>query len=201
MGVRKILQSKVHFSFLVVYLCGIGLLDMRRKDTVQTSLSDFEGSEQSVRTEEPPVVAVKKVNPSNPTIKKKTKRPNAALWRKMLQKGETWGVCEFDDTVLFAKIVDSRIIIHGIEAFCKYCGGVLEIQENKVFCSGDCKVYQGRFSYDMNTYLHWEGAKSITLRKVIAEIEGLELEDKDLESIAYAPDWSSFDEYEEEDET
>lgn len=173
---------------------------MRRKDTVQTSLSDFEVSNPNEQPAKLSTTVVKKVNPSNPVSERKTKRPTATLWRKITHDGEAWGVCEFDDTVLFSQIIDGRIFIHGIEAFCKYCRGVLDIQESKVFCSGDCKAYQGRFSYDMNTYLHWEGAKSVTLRKAIAEIEGLELEDKDLESIAYAPDWSSFDEYEEENE-
>ncbi|MHA1928596.1 MAG: hypothetical protein ACTSV2_08475 [Candidatus Thorarchaeota archaeon] len=167
----------------------------------QTKLTDFDDSKsQKGLMEKTPISYGKKVNPSNPTIERKRKRPNAALWRKITSDGEAWGVCDFDDTVLFSQIINSRIFIHGIEAFCKYCGGVLEIQENKVFCSGDCKVYQGRFSYDMNTYLHWEGAKSITLRKVIAGFERLELEERDLESIAYAPEWSSFDEYEEEGE-
>ena len=192
----EVIASLFFFGFIY----GLAVRIIVRKH-FQTRLTDFDQPEKSQDNKGLIVVSQdKKVNPSNPTIKKRIKRPNAALWRKITHEGEVWGVCEFDDTVLFSQIINGRIFIHGLEAFCKYCGGVLEIQENKVFCSGSCKVYQGRFSYDMNTYLRWDGAKSITLRKVIAEIEGLELEDRDLESIAYAPEWSSFDEYEEENE-
>jgi len=173
---------------------------MRRKDTVQTSLSDFDMSDSSEQTNEPLAHVDKKVNPSNPQVDRIPVRPDAHLWRKTIQTGESWGVCEFDDTVLFSQIIDERLHIHGMEAFCKYCGGILEIRETKVFCSGNCRTYQGRFSYDLDAYLHWKGAKSLTLRKEIAKEEGLKLEERDLEPRVYGPEWSVLDQYEEDNE-
>ena len=40
-----------------------------------------------------------------------------------------------------------------------------------------------------------------TLRKIVAEIENLELEPRDLEPISYAPNWSVLYEYEDEMES
>jgi hypothetical protein len=67
-----------------------------------------------------------------------------------------------------------------------------------VFCAGTCEKYQGEFSRDLSAYLWWEGAKSYTLRKRVAEVEELELQQRDLEPITYAPHWSVLEEYEED---
>ncbi len=159
---------------------------------VQTRLSDFEEHESSG----------KKVNPSNPMKFAPETRPPTKLWRKITNDGEVWGVIDIDDTVLFVQIVDEKIYAHGQEALCKYCGGTLEIRDSQVFCIGQCKSYQGNFSYDLSTYLKWDGAKSYTLRKVIAREEGITLEERDHEPIHYAPYWSVLDDFEdyEEDE-
>jgi len=162
---------------------------MKRRYEVQTRLSDFE--------ENPPT----KSDSDSKTISSvRLKRPLATLWRKTISGGEIWGVFEVDDTALFVQVLDDRIHAHGREAVCKYCGGALEIRENQVFCSGKCGVFQGNFSYNLNDYLRWDGAKSLTLRKEIAKEEGLTLEERDLESIHYAPQWSKLYEYEEFDE-
>ena len=162
---------------------------MRKVHTVQTRLEDFD---ESPKKEHPRQSMIS-------TIERSPKRP-VHLWRKTMPDGEVWGVFEGDDTVLFVQIKNGRIHAHGREAVCKYCGGKLEIRGSQIFCGGKCGVFQGNFSYDLNSYLHWDGAKSLTLRKEIAKEEGLVLEERDLESIHYAPDWSRLYEYEEFDD-
>ncbi|MFX1482413.1 MAG: hypothetical protein ACFFCP_04405 [Promethearchaeota archaeon] len=131
--------------------------------------------------------------------KPKERKPERKLWRKTTKKDEEWGVCNFDETVFFVQVIDGKLHAHGMEAVCKWCGGVLEIREaTKVFCGGVCGRYQGEFSRDLNAFLHWEGAKSYTLRKIVAEVEALELEARDLQPIQYAPNWSVLFEYEDE---
>ena len=156
---------------------------MRR--TIQTRLLEFEEEEQK----KPPKVVVKK-----------RQREKGQIWRKTTRDGGKWGVIRFDDTVLFVRVIDGQIFAHGIEALCKWCEGKLEIRDEKVFCKGKCKKFQGDFARDLNAYLRWEGAKSFTLRKEIAKEEKLYLESRDLEPMSYAPDWSAFDQYEEEEE-
>ncbi len=131
---------------------------------------------------------------------KKSQREKGQIWRKTTRDGGKWGVVRFDGTVLFVRVIDGRIFAHGLEAICKWCDGELEILDEKVFCKGRCKRFQGDFARDLNTYLRWEGAKSYTLRKEIAKAEKLHLESRDLEPIVYAPDWSAFDQYEEDEE-
>jgi len=169
---------------------------VKHNQSIQTKLSDFD--DEDIDSSGLKQASIE--TPSNPQVDRIPVRPDAHLWRKTIQAGESWGVCEFDDTVLFSQIVDERLHIHGMEAFCKYCGGILEIRETKVFCSGECGIYQGRFSYDLDAYLHWKGAKSLTLRKEIAKEEGLNLEERDLESRIYGPEWSALDQYEEDEE-
>jgi len=141
------------------------------RQTVQTRLTDFDES----------------------SGKKKSKT-------KKIQQRNDWGVCNFDGTILFVRLIKGRIHAHDREAVCKWCGGMLEIRKDKVFCGGTCGRYQGEFSKDLSAYLWWEGAKSYTLRKRLAEIETLELQQRDLESMTYAPPWSVLEEYEEEEE-
>ncbi len=159
----------------------------------QTRLSDFGEGEEEVpkpSSTEPP---------KNP---KKRSKPERKLWMKTTNKDEDWGVCDFDETVLFVQLINGRLFIHGIEAVCKWCEGVLEIrEETKVFCGGRCGRYQGEFSRNLSDFLRWEGVKSYTLRKIVAEVEALELEARDLEPISYAPHWSILYEYEDETET
>jgi hypothetical protein len=157
---------------------------------VQTRLTDFEEQDSSG----------KKVNPSNPPKIPRDRRPPAKLWRKIVNDGEVWGAFEVDDTVLFVQILNDRIHAHGREAVCKYCGGTLEIRKGQIFCVGECETYQGNFSYDLNAYLKWDGAKSLTLRKAIAAEEGLSLDERDHEPIHYTPQWSVLYEYEDADE-
>ena len=156
----------------------------------QSRLSDF----SEVKEETP------KPKSSKPRVKKqKTERK---LWKKTTSKDEEWGVVNLDDTVLFVQLIDGRMHAHGMEAVCKWCESPLEIrEETKVFCGGKCGRYQGEFSRDLNDYLRWEGVKSYTLRKIVAEVEALELEARDLEPITYAPNWSILYEYEDEAET
>ncbi|MFW9907656.1 MAG: hypothetical protein ACFFEF_03700 [Candidatus Thorarchaeota archaeon] len=158
------------------------------KKTVQTRLTDFENASPSD----------KKVNHSKPPKIKSDRRPPAKLWRKVIHGGEVWGVFEGDDTVLFVQIIDGRIYAHGRDAICKYCGGVLEIRGEQIFCGGPCGVFQGNFSFDLNAYLRWDGAKSFTVRKAIANTEGLQLEERDHEPIYYSPQWSVLYDFEEE---
>jgi hypothetical protein len=167
---------------------------MKRKRTVQTRLFDFEEQEDRP-VKSSPDSQVKE--PSKPPPKRRLRRE---LWKKMIKNKDEWGVCNFDGTVLFVQLKNGRIHTHGMESFCKWCGGVLEIHQTKVFCAGTCKRYQGEFSKDLNDYLKWDGAKSYTLRKEIAEKEGLELEERDLADIPYASNWSALAEYEEDEE-
>ncbi|MGY5873808.1 MAG: hypothetical protein RTV72_16285 [Candidatus Thorarchaeota archaeon] len=163
---------------------------MRR--TEQTKLSDFtESREVSPSTSSPP----EETTCSFTTIEPPPPRPKGQMWYKTTNADEQWGVCNFDGTVLLVRIDENRIYAHGEEAVCKWCGDILEIREDKVFCTGACKRYQGEFSNDLNVFLHWEGVKSYTLRKMVADVEGLELESRDLEPISYAPDWSILYEY------
>ena len=158
-----------------------------RYDTAQTKLEDFDESDGKKRNTQLGV----------PLTGKRT-RAKVQLWQRIMQEGEEWGVCNLDGTVLFVRLIDGRIHAHGMEAVCRWCGDELVIREDKVFCSGRCGRYQGQFSLDSNAYLLWEGAKSYTLRKEIAQVERLRLEPRDLEPIQYAPNWSVFDEYDED---
>ncbi len=157
----------------------------------QSRLSDF----GEVKKETP-----KSRARSKPSVKKP--KPERKLWKKTTSKDEKWGVVNLDDTVLFVRLIDGRMYAHGMEAVCKWCEDVLEIrEETKVFCGGRCGRYQGEFSRDLNDYLRWEGVKSYTLRKIVAEAEALDLEARDLEPISYAPNWSILYEYEDDAET
>ncbi|TFG09444.1 hypothetical protein EU538_05115 [Candidatus Thorarchaeota archaeon] len=127
------------------------------------------------------------------------KEVTGEIWKRAVTDDKEWGVCRFDGTVMFTKLQDEKIIVHGLEAKCRWCGDELEIRGEKVFCSGRCRTYQGAFSRDLNKYLQWEGAKSYTLRKEIARKEGLQLEPRDLEPIPKPPEWSIFNEFEELD--
>lgn len=157
-----------------------------RDDTKQTRLEDFNQSDDIPHTQ-----------PISPPADRRTKT-KVQLWQRAKYEGEEWGVCNFDGTVFFVRMIDGRIHAYGMEAVCRWCGDELVIRENKVFCNGRCGRYQGQFSSDPNMYLQWEGAKSYTLRKEIAQVEGLQLDPRDLEPIQYAPNWSVFDEYDEE---
>jgi hypothetical protein len=157
----------------------------------QSRLSDF----GDVKEETPKT----KHKASKPSVKRP--KPERKLWTKTTNKDEEWGVINLDDTVLFVQFIDDRMHAHGMEAVCKWCEDPLEIrEETKVFCSGRCGRYQGEFSHDLNDYLRWEGVKSYTLRKIVAEVEALELEARDLEPISYAPNWSILYEYEDDPE-
>ena len=159
----------------------------------QSRLSDFEEVEEKTPQPSP------KASPKSPAKKPK---PERNLWTKTTSKDEEWGVVNFDETVLLVQLIDGRMHAHGMEAVCKWCEGVLEIREEvKVFCGGECGRYQGEFSRDLNDFLRWEGVKSYTLRKIVAEVEALELEARDLEPISYAPNWSILYEYEADTET
>lgn len=120
------------------------------------------------------------------------------LWSKTVKEDEEWGVCNLNDTVVLVRLVNHQIHAYGEKAVCKWCEGILEIRDDKIFCTGNCKRYQGGFSRDLNAFLWWEGVKSYTLRKTVAEIEHLELESRDLKPIDYTPDWSALYEYEDE---
>ncbi len=166
---------------------------MTEHHTSQTSLSDFD--------EDVPTClgsSDKKSNQSNHRPIPRTKRPRPELWLKTLTDDEKWGVCDFDGTVLFVRIINGRIHAHEREALCRYCKDVLEIRGSQIFCAGQCGVYQGNFSYDLNAYLKWDGAKSYTLRKEIAKREGLDLQERDLETIQYAPNFSMLEQYEDD---
>ncbi|MHA2460845.1 MAG: hypothetical protein ACXAEJ_06320 [Candidatus Thorarchaeota archaeon] len=167
---------------------------MKRIDSVQTKLTDFNESEESPARKT--TKKGKQVNPP-PVRKKRRKRKKAVLWNKVTSPEEEWAVCNLDDTVLLVRLINGRIHAYGIEAVCKYCGDVLEIREDKIFCGGRCGIYQGEFSRDLDDFLRWEGVKSYTIRKKVAEVEGLNLEPRDLEPISYAPNWSVLEEYEE----
>ncbi len=162
---------------------------MRR--TEQTKLSDF----TEVKEETSPTEKSNHEPSSVLTLEALPPRPKGQMWYKTTSADEDWGVCNFDGTVLLVRIVDDRIHAHGEEAVCKWCSGILVIDDDKVFCNGVCKRYQGEFSKDLNVFLHWEGAKSYTLRKMVADVEGLDLESRDLKPISYAPNWSILYEY------
>ncbi|MHA1936243.1 MAG: hypothetical protein ACW97A_13285 [Candidatus Thorarchaeota archaeon] len=161
------------------------------KRTRQTNLLEFD--EETLNATKN---IVSQVNPP-PVRKKRRKRKKAVLWNKVTSPDEDWAVCNLDGTVLLVRLIKGRIHAYGIEAVCKYCGDVLEIREDKIFCGGRCGIYQGEFSRDLDDFLRWEGVKSYTLRKKVAEVEGLDLEPRDLEPISYAPNWSVLEEYEE----
>lgn len=161
------------------------------KRTAQTTLSDFDETEDSGK----PVDEEKSLRNSDPP--KGSHRTKEPLWQKMTDPDEEWGVCRFDDTVFFTKIIDEHLHAYGVELTCKWCGAVLEIREDKVFCGGTCGRYQGEFSRDLNAYLWWEGVKSYTVRHEVAEAEDLKLEPRDLEELSYAPNWSVLYEYDE----
>jgi hypothetical protein len=172
-----------------VYLSPQVLIIMRRIE--QTKLSDFTETE-----DEPISIETTDTQPTLVlTVEVPPPRPKGQMWYKTINKDETWGVCSFDGTVLLVQLVDGKIYTHGEEAVCKWCGSVLIIREDKVFCDGACKRYQGEFSDNLDSFLHWEGVKSYTLRKIAAETEDLTLEPRDLEPIAYAPNWSILYEY------
>ncbi len=164
---------------------------MRR--TVQTRLSDFDD------TEEPDKPDTKPRAPE--VLKTRPQGEKEPLWSKMDRASGKWGVCNLDDTVFFVGVTEECLHAHGSEIFCKWCGGTLQIRDEKIFCVGDCKRYQGEFSADLNAYLWWEGVKSYTLRREVAETEGLELEQRDLEPASYAPNWSVLHEYDESRES
>jgi len=162
---------------------------MRRIE--QTKLSEFTESEEETSPSSLPTektVPLSMTEPLPPRLKGK-------MWYKTTDSEEKWGVCNFDGTILLVQIISDRLHAHGEEAVCKWCGGVLEVRKDKVFCNGACKRYQGEFSSNLESFLWWEGAKSYTLRKLVAEAEGFKLESRDLEPISYAPNWSILYEY------
>lgn len=161
----------------------------------QTKLSDFtESDEVFPSTNSPPEEATYTLS----TIDPPPPHPKGKMWYKTTSAGEHWGVCNFDGTVLLVQLINGRMYAHGEEAVCKWCGDTLEIHDDKVFCTGACKRYQGEFSSNLSSFLHWEGVKSYTLRKMVAEVEDFELEPRDLEPISYAPNWSVLYDYAEE---
>jgi hypothetical protein len=163
---------------------------MRR--TEQTKLSEFsENKTETVLSSQPPA-EIYSASSSKPS------RHRREMWQKTINADEEWGVCDLNDTVLLVQLIDGHIHAHGQEAVCKWCGGVLEIRDTKIFCSGACERYQGEFSRNLNSFLWWEGVKSYTLRKIVADTEHLELEPRDREPIDYVPNWSVLYEYEDE---
>lgn len=161
---------------------------VKRRDTVQTRLTDFLDPEEGIQVNPPETPSRP---PPKPSLKKKV-----SLWTRVIEgpRGE-WGVCNFDGTVLLVRIADGRIHTHGEEAVCKWCESPLEIRDSQVFCTGECKRYQGDFSSNLNAFLWWEGVKSYTVRKAAAEVEAFDLEERDLEPMSYAPNWSVLYEY------
>jgi hypothetical protein len=158
-------------------------------------LSDFTEPKEEIPSPIPsPEIVTSPISTTEPP----PPRPKGKMWYKATSTDEQWGVCNFDGTVLLVRIDKDRIYAHGEKAVCKWCGDALEIRDDKVFCSGACKRYQGEFSDDLNSFLHWEGVKSYTLRKMVAKIEGLKLEPRDLEPISYAPNWSILYDYADE---
>ena len=63
----------------------------------QSRLSDFGEVE-----EETP----KQIVSPKPFVKKP--KPERQLWKKTTSKDEEWGVCNFDDTVLFVQLIKTR---------------------------------------------------------------------------------------------
>ncbi len=155
---------------------------MSRRRTVQTRLVDFDED-----SDEDPIPKRLSMEPELPI---------GQIWRKITDEGEEWAVCNFDGTVFFARLVEGKIHAYGTEATCKWCESTLVIRNDKVFCGGHCGRYQGEFSRDLSAYLHWDGAKSYTLRKQVAKIEGIELESRDLEPFSFAPTTSILEEFE-----
>ena len=171
------------------------------KRTEQTKLSEFEEA-----SHEPPIIheaskETTSVSTSSEVIKSKPPKVKGPIWSKTIRTGEDWCVCNLDGTVLLVQLVDNRIYAHGEEAVCKWCGSTLVIRDDKIFCNGYCKRYQGDFSRNLNDFLRWDGVKSFTLRKIVAEEEDLELEPRDLEPLSYAPNWSILYEYADEMES
>jgi len=172
-----------------VFMSPIVIQQDVRDTTTQTKLDDFD-EKSGGKWYHLPV----------PSATGKRVRSKPQLWHKIRQEGEEWGVCNLDGTVMFVQLADGRIHAHGMEAVCRWCGDALVIRDSKlVFCGGTCGRYQGEYSADPDAYLRWEGAKSYTLRKEIARVETLQLEPRDLEPISYAPNWSVFDDYEEDE--
>ena len=159
--------------------------------TEQTKLSDFIEKEEershTAESDSEPTSVLTLITPPP--------RPKGQMWYKTIGHGEKWGVCNFDGTILLVQFENDKMYAHGEEMVCKWCGGVLEIRDERVFCGSACKRYQGEFSDDPNSFLHWDGVKSYTLRRMVAEIDDLELEPRDLEPIPYVPDWSILYEY------
>ncbi|TFG26386.1 hypothetical protein EU527_19785 [Candidatus Thorarchaeota archaeon] len=171
------------------------------RQTEQAKLSEFEESNEATDSKCPKIEKVHSTASSISVSEFQPPRPKGQMWYKTIKTEENWGVCNFDGTVLFVQLINGRIHAHSKEAVCKWCGSILEIREDKIFCNGRCKRYQGDFSRDLSDFLRWEGAKSYTLRKIVAEVEKLELESRDLEPIAYAPNWSILYEYADEMES
>jgi len=163
------------------------------KQTKQTRLSEFFRSDKNETQNPSP-------HPEIPQVKlqKPKSTTEERMWQKILTPHENWGVCNLDGTVLLVQLVDGHMHVHGEEVVCKWCEGILEIRDDKIFCNGQCKRYQGEFSRDPNDFLRWEGIKSYTLRKIVANAENMELEPRDLEPISYAPNWSVLYEYADE---
>jgi hypothetical protein len=168
------------------------------RQTEQTKLSDFSESHEETASASTALTESHSV-PSSST-EPRLPRPKQGIWQKTIDADQEWGVCNLGDTVILVRLINHRIYAYGEEAVCKWCGGVLEIRDDKIFCTGACARYQGEFSRNLNTFLEWNGIKSYTLRKVVAQAECLELEPRDLEPIAYAPDWSVLYEYEDDDD-
>jgi len=166
------------------------------KQTEQTKLSDFIEAEETA-----PIVKSDPEPTSVLTLITPPPRPKGQMWYKTINQGEKWGVCNFDGTILLVQFIDGKMFVHEEEAVCKWCGGVLEIRDERVFCGGACKRYQGEFSDNPNSFLYWDGVKSYTVRKLVAEIEDLKLEPRDLEPIPYVPNWSILYEYADEMES
>lgn len=162
------------------------------KRTEQTRITDFLERETSPppRADFEPTSVLTLVTPP-PRLK-------GEMWYKTTNPDEKWGVCNFDGTILLVQFDNGKMYVHGEEAVCKWCGGVLDIRDERVFCVGACRRYQGEFSNDLNSFLHWEGVKSYTLRKMVSKIEGFKLEPRDLEPISYAPNWSILYDYADE---
>lgn len=160
-------------------------------------LSDFDEPKTDAASSSSQFQKVERSKPSTSTPLDQ-KRSKSQLWSKTVKEDEEWGVCNLDDTVILVRIDNNRIHAYGEEAVCKWCGGALEIRDDKIFCTGACKRYQGEFSRNLNAFLWWEGVKSYTLRKTVAETEHLELEPRDRDPISYAPNWSVLYEYEDE---
>jgi len=167
------------------------------KRTVQMRLSDFDEPKTDAASSSSQSRNAERTESCTSTAPDQ-KRSKSQLWRKTVKEDEEWGVCNLDDTVVLVRLNNNRIHVYGEEVVCKWCGGILEIRDDKIFCTGACKRYQGDFSRDLNAFLWWEGVKSYTLRKTVAETEHLELEPRDREPISYVPNWSVLYEYEDE---